>query len=143
MRIDFFETENGMDPRAIKGGVYQVELYMEGKKPICLYIGESVWIASRCGTHLFSLYKDPAYFGLNNDDINNEDLVLRFSVLDEIKDNKSELGVGSYKAQELEEIKKYGPITQLKTSDRQISDEKEKVNRVQDKLVENGYKVKR
>ena len=53
MKIDFFETDNGMDLRTIKGGIYQVELIMDGKNPICLYIGESVWIASRCGKHIF------------------------------------------------------------------------------------------
>lgn len=53
MKIDFFETDNDMDFRAIKCGIYQVELIMDGKNPICLYIGESVWIASRSGKHIF------------------------------------------------------------------------------------------
>ena len=140
MKIDFFETEKGLDSRAIQGGVYQVELLMEGKEPICLYIGESAWIASRCGIHLFSLYENPAYFGLTEEDLNNEQLTLRFSVIKDIKEKKSTLGVGSYKDQERDEIKKYKPLTQLNTSDRQIRDINEKVRRVQDKLRENGYK---
>lgn len=48
MKIDFFETNNGMDPRAIGAGVYMVELKNEmTNKKIFLYVGESVWIASR------------------------------------------------------------------------------------------------
>lgn len=143
MKIDFFQTENGMDSRAVKGGVYQVELLMEGKDPICLYIGESVWIASRCGTHLYSLYENPAYFGLTEEDLKNEHLTIRFSVLNDINGKKSELGVGSYKEHELEAIKKYKPLTQLETSDRQIRDENAQINKVQEILKENGYKSTR
>lgn len=139
MKIDFFETENGFDTWAIKGGVYQVELQMVGKEPICLYIGESVWIASRCGKHLFSLYEDPAYFGLTEKDLNNNNITMRFTVIKNIEGKKSELGVGSYKEQELNAIRTHEPITQLKTSDRQIHDIKEKVRKVQKKLKLNGY----
>lgn len=140
MRIDFFETENGFDHRAIQGGVYQVELLMEGKKSICLYIGESVWIASRCGQHLYSLFDSPEYFGLTADDLRNDELILKFSVINDIHGKKSELGVGSYKEQELEAIKKYEPLTQLNTSDKQIRDKKKKINIVQEKMIKNGFK---
>ena len=140
MRIEFFETENGFDNRAVNGGVYQVELLMEGKEAICLYIGESVWMASRCGKHLYSFYENPNYFGLTMDDLYNDDLTLKFSVVNDINEKKSELGVGSYKEQELDAIKKYGPITQLKTSDRQIHNIETKVKKVQEKMVNNGFK---
>lgn len=140
MKIDFFETENGFDNRAISGGVYQVELLMEGKESICLYIGESVWIASRCGKHLYALFENPNYFGLKEEDLNNENMVLKFSVVGEIKGKKSELGVGSYKEQEMEAIHIYEPITQLSTSDRQIHDVNKKIEKVQDKLKANGFK---
>lgn len=140
LRIDFFETENGFDTRAIQGGVYQVELLMEGKESICLYIGESVWIASRCGKHLYSLFESPEYFGLTADDLCNDELILKFSVVNDIHGKKSELGVGSYKEQELEAIKKYEPLTQLNTSDRQIHDKQKKINIVQEKMIRNGFK---
>ena len=140
MKIDFFTTENGMDPRAIKGGVYQVELLMEGKEPICLYIGESIWIAIRCGEHIYSLYEDPAYFGLKQEDLNNEKFTIRFYVLDEIEGKKGELGVGCYKEQELKEIQEKAPLTQLKTSDRQIYNINDKVKKVQNALISKGYK---
>lgn len=140
MKIDFFETDNGMDIKAVRGGVYQVELVMENREPICLYIGESVWIASRCGKHLYSVWENPEYFGLTKEDLNNDKLTLKFSVLDEIKGKKSELGVGSYKEQELEAIQKYNPITQLNTSDRQIRNSMEKIKKVQDRMKEKGFK---
>lgn len=140
MKIEFFETENGFDNRSISGGVYKVELLMAGKESICLYIGESVWIASRCGKHLYALFEDPSYFGLTEDDLKNENMVLKFSVEDEIKGKKSELGVGSYKEQELEAIQTYEPVTQLCTSDRQIHDVSKKIKKVQEKLRENGFK---
>ena len=38
MKIDFFNTCNGMDPRAINHGVYMIEL-LEKKESVCLYIG--------------------------------------------------------------------------------------------------------
>lgn len=142
MKIDFFETDNGMDLRAIKGGIYQVELIMDGKNPICLYIGELVWIASRCGKHIYSLYENPAYFGLKWEDFENDQFTIRFSVLDEIKGTKSELGTGLYKEQELKVIKYYEPVIQLNTSDRQIRKVNDKVKKVQDALISNGYKSK-
>lgn len=140
LRIDFFETENGFDTRAIQGGVYQVELLMEGKESICLYIGESVWIASRCGKHLYSLFESSEYFGLTADDLCNDELILKISVVNDIHGKKSELGVGSYKEQEVEAIKKYEPLTQLNTSDRQIHDKQKKINIVQEKMIKNGFK---
>lgn len=140
IKINFFETEIGMDCRAIKSGVYQVDILKKDKDPICLYIGESVWIASRCGLHIYYLFENPNYFGLNKEDLENEEYTLKFTVLDDIKYKKSELGVGSYKKQELEAIQKYKPLTQLNTSDRQIRDIEMKVNKVQTKMKENGFK---
>lgn len=140
MTIDFFETEQGLDSRAVHGGVYQIELIKDGAEPICLYIGESVWISIRCGGHLYSLYEDPSYFGLTPDDLKDDKLKLKFSVLSSIEGKKGELGVGLYKEQELEAITEYKPLTQLKTSDRQIRNVTEKINIVQNKMFENGFK---
>ena len=40
MRIDFFETNNGMDTRAVGAGVYMIELENRiTKNKVCLYIG--------------------------------------------------------------------------------------------------------
>ncbi len=140
MKIQFFETNEGFDNRAIKGGVYQIELKGVNGKTIPLYIGESVWITERCGQHLYALYNDPRYFGLTDDDLNNDSLTLVFSVLDEITDKKSILGVGKYKDMELEYIKNNNPLTQLNTSDRQIRDIDEKVTKVQNEMERIGIK---
>ena len=140
MKIDFFETGYGMDQRAVGPGVYMVELVKNGKEGgICLYIGESVWIASRCGVHLYSLSEDPNYFGLEREDIENEDFTLKFSVVKSIDEKKSILGCGVYKEAELNAIRNNNPLTQLSTSDRQIKDE-EKKTRVQNELLKRGFK---
>lgn len=139
MRISFFETENGFDIRAASGGTYQVEL-VKDNTPICLYVGESVWIASRCGVHLYSVMKNPNYFGLESVDMNNDEFTLKFSVIDKINSGKGELGRGSYRDAELQAIKKNKPLTQLETSDRQIKDVVAKVKKVQDKMKEMGFK---
>lgn len=64
MKIEFFETDNGMDPNAIKGGVYHIELIDKNdeEKRISLYIGESVWIASRCGEHILNNFISAIFF---------------------------------------------------------------------------------
>lgn len=143
MKIDFFETKdgNGMDPRAIGAGVYMVELKnkMTGKK-ICLYVGESVWIASRCGVHLYSLKDNPNYFGLTPEDIRNDNFILIFSVVETINEKKSILGCGKYKELELDVIKNNKPLTQLDSSDRQIGDAKKKNDIVQNELKKQGLK---
>lgn len=112
-----------MDTRAVGAGVYMIELENRiTKNKVCLYIGESVWIASRCGVHLYSLCENPSYFGLEKDDIENDDFILKFSVVETIDDKKSVLGCGQYKELELGAIKDNKPLTQLDTSDRQIKD---------------------
>ena len=85
MNKDFFETENGLDIKAIKGGVYHVQLQKKGINDlISLYIGESVWITRRCGRHLYVFQDNPSLFGLEEDDLKNKDLTLKFSVLEQI-----------------------------------------------------------
>lgn len=141
MIINFFETNNGMDENAIRAGVYMVELInIKNNTSICLYVGESVWIASRCGKHLYSVYEDPRYFGLKEEDINNDDFILKFSVVNKIDEKKSVLGCGTYKEQELKVIEEYEPITQLKTSDRQIRNIDEKIDAVQNAMKKSGFK---
>ncbi len=78
-------------------------------------------------------------FGLIEDDLNNDDFILKFSILDEIEGKKSVVRVGTYKDKELEYIRKNNPLTQLSTSDKQSSVD-EKVNTVQNKMKELGFK---
>lgn len=139
MKINFFESHDGLNKKAIHGGVYQIELLKKDKKPICLYIGESVWGVLRCGKHLYSLYDNPAYLGLKQEDLDNDLLELKFTLLTSIEKKKRNIGQDLYKTKELEAIKKYKPLTQLQTSDKQISLE-DKIKRVQERMKEYGYK---
>lgn len=139
MKINFFESHDGLNKKAINGGVYQIELLKKDKKPICLYIGESVWVVLRCGKHLYSLYDNPAYLGLKQEDLDNDLLELKFTLLTSIEKKKRNIGQDLYKTKELEAIKKYKPLTQLQTSDKQISLE-DKIKRVQERMKEYGYK---
>lgn len=141
MEIIFFETGNGLDKRAVKGGIYHVELLKKGggMNPISLYIGESAWIACRCGQHLYSFFENPQYFGLKPENAADESLILKFSVLDSIDEKKSVLGAGSYKQKELQYIQKEKPLTQLETSDRQIKSNEEKLRRVQEEMIKRGF----
>jgi hypothetical protein len=133
-------TDKGMDERAARGGVYQVELLKENLGSlISLYIGESEWIVVRCGEHLYSFYNDPNYFGLIKEDLENDTLILRFSVLEGIEGKKSVVGVGKYKDAELKYIRQNNPTTQLNTSDRQL-DIHEKVRKVQFAMKKYGLK---
>ena len=142
MIIDFSQTENGLDKRAINGGVYHVELKKNGiETPISLYIGESVWIARRCGRHLYVFNEKPELFGLEEDDKNNDDLILKFSVLKKIdlKKNTQE-NKDSFKEIELEFIDKLKPLTQSSKSDIQIKSIEKRKKKVQDKMKEVGFK---
>lgn len=138
MKIEFFlkENKNLMDERAIGGGVYHIEL-LNGKKSVSLYIGESIWMAERCGRHLYRLFRNPGYMGLSADDLNNNELTLRFSILHTFNERKSILGDKVYKDKELEFIKKIRPLTQLETSDKQINN---KFNVVQKEMRKQGIK---
>lgn len=141
IRIDFFTTDKGLDVRAARGGVYGIELLkMRTDLSLPLYVGESVYIAKRCGEHLFSFFGNHKYFGLEKEDFENNELILRFSVLEKIDERKSILGVGRYKENELQHIQKLAPSTQLKTSDRQLGDLEEKVKKVQAEMVKKGFK---
>ena len=128
MKVEFFEKNNHFDVRAIKAGVYKVDLLKEGKKPLCLYIGESVWMATRCGRHLYAFMENPEYFALTEKERDSDEYILRFSVVEVIKEEKSKSS-DIYKKKELEAIQKYAPLTQSRTSDRQSSKRKENVRK--------------
>lgn len=141
MKIDFFQTEYGMDTKAVNAGVYHVELVNPSQNSrLSLYVGESVFIAARCGAHLYEFYKNPHYFGLEEEDREDDELTLKFTVLNSIEQEKSVLGVGRYKEEEMKYIREYGPLTQLETSDRQISNEDDKVRKVQETMKAKGFK---
>lgn len=138
MIIDFFQTENGLEHKAVKGGVYLVELVDKNNETnnVPLYIGESTWMAARCSQHLFTFINgEYEYFGLREEDYNNNNLILRFRVLKDIAQKKSIRNKRLYKNMEMEYIQDIKPLTQLITSDRQINKD-EKIRKVQDKMKE-------
>lgn len=138
MVIDFFQENEGLKTDAIKGGVYLIELLKEGKEQsIHLYVGESGAMVKRCGEHLYTLFDKPEYLGLDMKDLQRNDLILKISAVEIIKERKKFWRDKNYKEKELDVIKKFKPITQSKTSDRQIEN---KMEIVQDKMRELGFK---
>lgn len=138
MMIDFFKDGKGLKIDAIKGGVYLVELLKEGnEQAIPLYVGESGSMVKRCGEHLYTLFGEPNYFGLTQNDISQGDLTIRISDVDIISEKKKFIWDKNYKDKELAAIDKHQPITQSRTSDKQI---KNKVEVVQNKMKELGFK---
>jgi len=111
IKIDFF-NENIID--AIGAGIYQVSIMNNGKEEV-LYIGESVFVLVRCGAHLFELQKTPEYFGFNDETINNENIILKFELLEAISN------MADRKHREKELIQKKKPILQSGISDRMKS----------------------
>lgn len=129
VEIDFFNVNGKFDNRAVNGGVYKVELFKNNKKdPLCLYIGESVWMASRCGRHLYAQMQNSNYFGLTANDMSDNSLTLKFSVVEVITKTKKDYAQ-LYKDKELDAIKKYKPITQGDSGDKQSRLKLEKVQK--------------
>ena len=104
IKIDFF---NKNIIGAIGAGIYQVSIMNNGKEEV-LYIGESVFVLVRCGSHLFELKK-------NDETINNENIILKFELLEAISN------MADRKHKEKELIQKKKPILQSGISDRMKS----------------------
>ena len=111
LKIDFF-SENIID--AIGAGIYQILIMKNGKEE-SLYIGESVFVLVRCGAHLFELKKNPEYFGFNDKTINNENIILKFELLEAVGN------MVDRKHREKELIQEKNPILQSGISDRMKS----------------------
>jgi len=142
MQVRFFMNEDGtLDERAIKGGVYHIELLKENNdKRISLYIGESAHIAARCGKHIYKVSEDTSYFGLDKEDWEDDSLILKFSVIKPINESKPKMSLNNpYKDSEKNYIRDYKPLTQLSTSDRQKKKDK-RIKAVQDKMIEYKFK---
>lgn len=146
MIIELFTSKNGLDELSIKGGVYYVELKKKGmQQTISLYIGESGCMVKRCGEHLCKLLKDERYFGLLPEDLENNDLILCFSVLESIK--KERVGRRDLYYESVENKWKEkknetnrSPLTQHKTNDNMIKRDK-RVKVVQCEMRNLGFKV--
>ena len=69
----------------------------------------------RCGAHLFELKKKPEYLGFNDKTINNENISLKFKLLESVSD------MADRKHREKELIQEKNPILQSGISDRMKS----------------------
>ena len=131
LKIEFFCNEEKMlDKRAINSGIYHVELLMRGKdERLSLYIGESTYMVKRCGEHLYNFLADESHFGLNKENLANEDFVLKFSVLKSLPSKETSTQLDE---EEKLYIQAYKPLTQYadgKKGDNQLDDRVEIVQR--------------
>ncbi len=117
IQVEFF-TDSGDFIKAIGAGIYRITVKHYDKREI-LYIGESVFILVRCATHLFELKRNPHYLGFNESSIEDNEIVLRFELVETCNDMKER------KRREKRLIEKESPIMQSGISDRMKSiDEK-------------------
>ena len=79
MKIEYFQKDGTLDVSALHGGVYRVDMQINDEV-INLYVGEAGCIVKRCGQHLLKLSNDLGYFGLVNENLEIENLTIRFSV---------------------------------------------------------------
>ncbi|HFU4459921.1 TPA: hypothetical protein ACGPAL_001486 [Streptococcus suis] len=91
----------------------------DGERQV-LYIGESYSMLIRCAQHLYQLRKNPLYFGMNDEILRNQNLILAFEVLHE------EEKMGIRRNKEKEYIKDIVPLLQSGLSDRMLSIPKKK-----------------
>ncbi|HFR3672457.1 TPA: hypothetical protein ACHVEW_002259, partial [Streptococcus suis] len=68
----------------------------------------------RCAQHLYQLRKNPLYFGMNDEILRSQNLILAFEVLHE------EVKMGIRRNKEKEYIKNIAPLLQSGLSDRML-----------------------
>lgn len=144
MVVEFFQKQNALDPDAVKPGVYIVKLGKVGKKTSMkpLYVGESYSMISRCGRHLYELYKDPSYFGLNPEHIQNNALCISFEVYEvlekETKDMENKERDIILKGRELKALQELDTptLTQTRTSDHVTRNRGKRVSEFVERLFE-------
>ena len=126
LKIEFFKDDFN---DAITAGIYEVVCSSYNTKEILLYIGESKCVISRCATHLYSLNKNSNYFGFSDERIKDENITLKFRLLNVNVD------VGNSKvrkAKQTELIKELKPIMQTGKSDYMIKNPKEKIDKFEE-----------
>lgn len=107
INISFFQ-DNLIN--AINAGIYIISIEKNGKtKP--LYIGESFCVLIRCSQHLYEFKKNPEYFGFDNETIQDNNITLKFQLMESIEDQKDR------KSEEKKKIKKHKPLCQNGNSD--------------------------
>lgn len=142
MKIEFFSKDNYLDNKALDGGVYQIDLLSnKSDKIIHLYVGEAGCIAKRCSVHLMKLSDDANYFGLDDNDIADDSIILKFSIAKHI--TKLKCGrVDPFYIENENKVKiKLKPLTQVSSenSDNMLGKMK-RISIVQSKMKEYGFK---
>lgn len=105
-----------------------------------LYVGKSKLFADRESTHIISLYDNPGYFGLEEADLSNENLCIRFSieeVIDISKCNSMKDIEEELIQKEKEHINTLKPITQIGMVMMCEEEKRKKVREVINKILVN------
>lgn len=110
IKIDFFSNDV---VGSLTAGIYIISVKKNNKEKE-LYIGESKVIMIRCAQHLWELKKEPAYFGFDDELINDDKIQLIFRRKEDIGD------MGERRRKEKQLIKDKQPLSQSGVSDRLI-----------------------
>lgn len=110
IKIDFFSNDV---VGSLTAGIYVISVKKNNKEKE-LYIGESKVMMIRCAQHLWELKKEPAYFGFDDELINDDKIQLIFRRIEDIGD------MGERRRKEKQLIKEKQPLSQSGVSDRLI-----------------------
>jgi len=114
MKISFFSNGNHLNKEAIGAGIYRF-MIKKGDVIKTLYIGKSFSMLARCADHIYELKKDISYFGLKEENWEDEELELIVNIYESVDVNglsSSERDILLHD-KELEAIKKEKPLAQL------------------------------
>lgn len=110
LKLNIFNTYENENNKALDSAVYGIKIgKINSGKSKLLYIGQSNDPIIRCGEHLNKLKYTEDYLGLTQDLLENKELELTFTILENILFIKKETGA---KKHELAWIKKLSPILQ-------------------------------
>ena len=113
INVEFFKDNI---TNSIGAGIYGIYIKLkdeEKDEENLLYIGESVFVAVRCSTHLYEIAKGNGYLGFTKDKLENNNITLVFKLLESDINIKKDR-----KDKEIELIKELKPLMQSGISDR-------------------------
>lgn len=131
LNIEFFKDSF---LEAIGAGVYEAEIVYNNGKTKSVYIGESIFVLTRCATHLFELKKFPRYWGFTDKTIDDENITLRLHIL-QFPDGKNKECKAHRKEFEVEQIKLKKPTSQSGRAD-YLRDVEERINELNKFILE-------
>lgn len=116
VKVEFFK-ENFIE--AIGAGIYKITAKQNNKDEL-LYIGESVFVLVRCATHLFELKREPRYLGFDEISINNENISLKFELIQSCNSKKERKNLEKQIINELHPIMQSGISDRMKPIDKKM-----------------------